>query len=86
MPRTFAEYVERAKRILDVNWTQIDDQPEEAARSFVNASEVLILPEERKVLLSEIFRWYERDFGGRSGMIDFIFDYLVDEKARFFFA
>ena len=63
---------------------QIDDQLEEAARSFVNASEVLILPEEGKVLLSEIFRWYERDFGGRSGVIDFIFDYLADEKARSF--
>jgi hypothetical protein len=30
---------------------------------------------------SEIFRWYERDFGGKRGVIDFIFDYLADEKA-----
>ena len=39
MPRIFAEYVERAKRILYANWTQIDDQLEKVARSFVNASE-----------------------------------------------
>jgi hypothetical protein len=63
---------------------QIDDQLDAAARSFVNSSEVIILPEEGKVLLSEIFRWYERDFGGKGGVIDFIFDYLVDEKARAF--
>jgi hypothetical protein len=36
------------------------------------------------MLISEIFRWYERDFGGRSGLVDFIFDYLVDEHARRF--
>jgi hypothetical protein len=62
----------------------IDDQLEAAAKSFVNSSEVLILPEKGKVLLSEIFRWYERDFGGTSGVIDFIFDYIDDEKAQAF--
>lgn len=63
---------------------RIYEQLEEAAQSFVNSSEVLVLPEEGKMLISEIFRWYERDFGGKSGVIDFIFDYLVDEKARSF--
>jgi hypothetical protein len=62
----------------------IYDQLEAAATSFVNSSEVLVLPEEGKMLISEIFRWYERDFGGRSGLVDFIFDYLVDEHARRF--
>jgi hypothetical protein len=62
----------------------IYDQLEAAAKSFVNSSEVLVLPEKGKVLLSEIFRWYEKDFGGKSSVIDFIFDYLVDEKARDF--
>jgi hypothetical protein len=33
---------------------------------------------------SEIFRWYKRDFGGKGGVVDFIFDYLADEKARSF--
>ncbi|KHE92155.1 MAG: DUF547 domain-containing protein [Candidatus Scalindua rubra] len=63
---------------------KIYDQLSEAAMSFVNSSEVVVLPEEGKLMLSEIFRWYESDFGGKSGVIDFIFDYLVDEKARDF--
>jgi hypothetical protein len=63
---------------------RIYDQLESAAVSFVNSSEVLVLPEEEKVLLSEIFRWYEGDFGGRDGVLDFIVDYLVDDDARLF--
>jgi hypothetical protein len=63
---------------------RIDDQLDEAAKSFINSSEVVVLPEERKVLLSEIFKWYETDFGGRVGVTDFIFDYLtVDHLRRF---
>ncbi|MDY6953442.1 MAG: DUF547 domain-containing protein, partial [Thermodesulfobacteriota bacterium] len=57
-------------------------QLEEAAKSFVNSSEVIVLPEEGKVLLSEIFRWYESDFGGRRGVLDFLCDYLADDHAR----
>jgi hypothetical protein len=62
----------------------IYEQLEEAAKSFVDSSEVLVLPEEGKMLISEIFRWYEKDFGGKGGVIDFIFDYLVGENARHF--
>ena len=65
---------------------KIYDQLDEAATSFVNSSEVVILPEEGKLLLSEIFRWYEEDFGGKPGVIDFISDYLVDDIARDFLA
>ena len=64
--------------------TTIYDQLEAAAKSFVNSSEVIVLPEEGKVLLSEIFRWYEADFGGKRGVLDFSYDYLVDEHARSF--
>jgi hypothetical protein len=63
---------------------KIYDQLNEAATSFVNSSEVVALPEEGKLMLSEIFRWYEADFGGKRGVIDFIFDYLADDKARDF--
>ncbi|GAX62543.1 hypothetical protein SCALIN_C34_0094 [Candidatus Scalindua japonica] len=63
---------------------KIYDQLSEAAMSFVNSSEVVVLPEQDKIMLSEIFRWYESDFGGRSGVIDFIFDYLAEEKTREF--
>ena len=63
---------------------QIHAQLDEAAKSFVNSSEVVLLPEERKLMLSEIFRWYEDDFGGRAGVVDFLFDYLADGKGREF--
>ena len=62
----------------------IYDQLEAASKSFVNSSEVIPLPEEGKVLLSEIFRWYEADFGGKRGVVDFLYDYLADEHARKF--
>ncbi len=63
---------------------RIGDQLDAAAKSFINSSEVVVLPEERKVLLSEIFKWYETDFGGRIGVIDFIFDYLAQDYLRRF--
>jgi len=62
----------------------IYDQLEAAARSFVNSSEVIVLPEEGKVLLSEVFRWYQSDFGGKRGVIDFLHDCLADEYAQQF--
>jgi hypothetical protein len=63
---------------------RIDEQLQEAALSFVNSSEVLVLPEDGKILISEIFRWYDKDFGGRKGIIDFIYDFLADDRAREF--
>lgn len=75
-PRSVRPFLERMyPKLLEL---------EEAAKSFVNSSEVLVLPEEGKMLISEIFRWYEKDFGGKGGVIDFIFDYLVGENARHF--
>lgn len=61
---------------------KIDEQLDEAAQAFVNSSEVLVLPEEERILLSEIFRWYESDFGGRSGIIDFICRYQTDLEIK----
>ena len=63
---------------------RIYDQLEVAAKSFVNSSEILVFPEEEKLAVSEIFRWYEEDFGGTTGAVDFIFDYLVDENLKEF--
>jgi len=62
----------------------VEEQLEQAARSFVNSSEVIIVPEENKVFLSQIFEWYSADFGGRRKALDFILMYLdPDEKASF---
>jgi hypothetical protein len=62
----------------------IDDQLDLAPKNFVNSSEVIILPEKDKIFLSQIFRWYERDFGGKTGVFQFLLRYLDrDEKSRF---
>jgi hypothetical protein len=63
---------------------RIDEELELATRNFVNSSEVIIIPEEKRMLISSIFNWYERDFGGRTGVLDFIERYLVDERDKSF--
>jgi hypothetical protein len=65
--------------------SRIHEQLEIATRNFVNSSEVVILPEEKKILLSQIFNWYKRDFGGKKQMFEFLQRYLdQDEKSDFF--
>jgi len=63
---------------------EIYDQLEKAAKSFINSSEVVFFPEEGKLLVSEIFHWYEEDFGGKSGVVDFIYDFMADSSSRDF--
>ena len=63
---------------------RIDEQLDQATRSFVNSSEVIVFPEEKRVLLSEIFRWYERDFGGSAGVIEFLCRHMAAEESREF--
>ena len=54
-----------------------------AAANFVNSSEVVVLPEENRILLSQIFNWYKRDFGGRKEVFDFLLKYMdSDDKAH----
>ncbi len=63
---------------------KMDEQLDVAARNFVNSSEVIALPEKGKVILSQIFNWYEKDFGGTQGIGAFLLRYLDrDEKWRF---
>jgi hypothetical protein len=61
---------------------EIETQLDEAAKHFVNSSEVIMLPEQNKLLLSELFHWYEDDFGGRTGITDFLYDHLADEELK----
>ena len=63
---------------------KIDEQLDLAARYFVNSSEVIVLPQEKKLLLSMIFKWYEVDFGGPDGVLSFVADYLMNEQDRRF--
>ncbi|MBK5101655.1 MAG: DUF547 domain-containing protein [Desulfobacteraceae bacterium] len=62
----------------------VDEQLDTAARNFVNSSEVLILPEQNKIFLSQIFNWYRKDLGGREEIFNFLLRYLhEDERSRF---
>jgi len=64
---------------------QIDFQLDLAAASFINSSRVDIRPDERAVILSMIFKWYQPDFGkGRDGVIDTLLRFLDEgEKKEF---
>lgn len=65
---------------------KIDDELDIAARSFINSAEVEILPNDMKVKLSRIFKWYAGDFGGRDGVIKIIGKYISDKGKREFLA
>jgi len=61
---------------------QLDAQLDLAARSFVNGGGVAAGAGREVVRLSPIFGWYRRDFGGRSGVREFVLRYLDDGEAR----
>jgi hypothetical protein len=55
----------------------IEEQLELATASFINSQEVEIIPSENLLRISQIFRWYRRDFGGdRRAIIQFLLRYL----------
>lgn len=60
---------------------QIDMQLEAAAGNFVNQT-TSVNQVERKLRISAIFRWYEGDFGGNEGIIDFILAHLQEGERR----
>lgn len=67
-------------RVYDAD--TIDAQLDTAAREFVSAETEV--DEGRKELhLPSIFNWFEDDFGGRAGVIDFVRRYLPDEDERY---
>ncbi len=48
-----------------------------AARNFIQSD--LLLDKERKTIsVSRIFHWYQVDFGGKGGIIDFLLNHIVD--------
>jgi hypothetical protein len=62
----------------------IHEQLDRASTDFVNSAEVIILPEKMAVYVSQIFLWYEDDFGGNTAVLNFIARYLQRrEKAEF---
>ena len=63
---------------------RINDELEIATQNFVNSSEVIIIPEENRILMSQIFKWYKIDFGGSRGILNFIKKYIVDDDKKMF--
>lgn len=59
----------------------IDAQLALAARSFVH-DDVLVDADGNRVYLSAIFKWHNRDFGGRSGVLAFVREHLPEEDDR----
>ncbi len=62
----------------------IADALELATKNFVNSSEVIIIPEENRILISILFKWYKNDFGGIDGVLNFIGKYIVDDDKKGF--
>jgi hypothetical protein len=54
---------------------QIDQQLDLATRNFINTDTVLDI-NEQQLSISQIFRWYRKDFGGKEGILRFLIEYL----------
>lgn len=62
----------------------IERQLDIATKNFINSSEVVIIPEQNKIFLSQIFKWYGKDFKGKEKIFQFLLKYLYeDEKSTF---
>lgn len=60
---------------------KLNEQLDLAARGFVNDS-TEIQPNSNQLYLSQIFRWYEADFGGRQEVVTFLAKNLPDDDRR----
>lgn len=64
---------------------QIDFQLKLASESFINSSQVKVLPQEGTVFISKIFKWYKTDFGGSdSALIDLLLNFLDEGEKKTF--
>jgi hypothetical protein len=64
---------------------QIEEQLELATASFINSPEVEIIPSEKSLRISQIFRWYRKDFGGNHmSIIKFLLQHLDAGEKRDF--
>lgn len=62
----------------------IDAELDLASKNFINSSEVIVIPEENRLLISQIFKWYESDFEGMKGIKEFLGKYIIDDDKREF--
>jgi hypothetical protein len=55
---------------------QIETQLDLAAQTFINSKEVRVIPEQKTLQISRIFKWYRPDFGDRGSVIALLLRYL----------
>ncbi|MDX1601125.1 MAG: DUF547 domain-containing protein, partial [Anaerolineales bacterium] len=58
---------------------EVDQQLDLASRGFINGEGVEVDLEHNVLRLSRIFDWYEGDFGGRKGVLQFVARHLQDD-------
>jgi hypothetical protein len=61
---------------------RLDTQLDQAASSFINGGAVRWEPSRQTLWLSKIFDWYEEDFGGKDGVLDFLRRYGYKDEIR----
>ncbi len=54
---------------------KLDEQLEMAAENFINGPEVEVFPEQKRLKLSPLFKWYKADFGGLRGVLEMLARY-----------
>jgi hypothetical protein len=55
----------------------LNSQLDLAARNFIQ-QDLLVDKDRKTVSISSIFRWYQVDFGGKGGIIDFLLSHIVE--------
>lgn len=63
---------------------ELDVQLDLAARNFINA-DINIDQQTKVVHLSSIFKWFDVDFGGQRGVVDFLVEHLPDGERKNWF-
>ncbi len=64
---------------------EIDFQLQLAAMSFINSPQVKILPPDKVILISKIFKWYWADFGGsREALLNNLLTFLDEGEKKDF--
>ena len=61
---------------------RIESQLSLAAESFLNGSAVTVDPAHHRLRLSQIFQWYDADFGGKAGIRALLATYLDKGPAK----
>jgi hypothetical protein len=64
---------------------RLDEQLDIASRNFVN-DDVKLDVDNKQLHLSAIFKWFQADFGGREGVLDFLVEHLPEGERKIWLA